>query len=565
MYDLSVLIPARNEMFLAKTVETILANIRGNTEIIVFLDGNWTNPPIQVDDDPRVTIVYSPVSIGQRAGTNQACRLSQAKYVMKIDAHSSVDEGFDVKMIEAMQQAGDDVTMVPMMYNLHAFDWVCAGDSEGKRCAHRIYQGPTPEKCECGSKMEREMIWMPRLHKKSMYYRFDKTLHFQYWGNYGKRPEASGNLAEIMSIQGSCFMLTREKYWELDICDEKHGSWGQQGVEVACKTWFSGGRVLVNKNTWYAHMFRTQGGDFGFPYPLSGSDIDKSRNYSRFLFEEGNWSGKKDGRDLTWLLDKFYPVPGWHDSIDKASGATDTTKGSSKPSKGVIYYSHMEGDETILAACRKQLLKGMKEKHIVSATSEPLQFGRENIYFPRIREAGFLDMFEKILLALEAQTADIIFFAEHDVLYHPSHFDFIPPEKDVYYYNTNVWRIRYSDGLALWVNDLKQLSGMVVYRETAIKHYKERIKKIYESGFTRGMGFEPGTHGREERVDDLKAESYSSHFPNLDIRHETNSTQSRWKKEEYRNQRYTDGWLEADEVPGWGITRNNVPFLLNSI
>ena len=55
-YDLSVVIPARSEMFLAKTVEDILLNIEGNTEIIVVLDGAWAAPPIK--DDPRVTIIH---------------------------------------------------------------------------------------------------------------------------------------------------------------------------------------------------------------------------------------------------------------------------------------------------------------------------------------------------------------------------------------------------------------------------------------------------------------------------------------------------------------------------
>ena len=39
MSDLSILIPARNEMFLAKTIENILANIEGNTEVIAVLLG----------------------------------------------------------------------------------------------------------------------------------------------------------------------------------------------------------------------------------------------------------------------------------------------------------------------------------------------------------------------------------------------------------------------------------------------------------------------------------------------------------------------------------------------
>ena len=45
--DLSILIPARNEQFLKNTVEDILKNKRGNTEIIVGLDGEWADPPIQ--------------------------------------------------------------------------------------------------------------------------------------------------------------------------------------------------------------------------------------------------------------------------------------------------------------------------------------------------------------------------------------------------------------------------------------------------------------------------------------------------------------------------------------
>ena len=52
--DLSILIPARNEMFLAKTIENILENIQGNTEIIAVLDGEWSDPPIK--DNKRVSL-----------------------------------------------------------------------------------------------------------------------------------------------------------------------------------------------------------------------------------------------------------------------------------------------------------------------------------------------------------------------------------------------------------------------------------------------------------------------------------------------------------------------------
>jgi len=293
MTDLSILIPARNEQFLARTIADIFAHIEGDTEVICVLDGQWSSEPIP--DDPRLTLVHHSKSIGQRAATNEAARLSDAKYLMKVDAHCSFDQGFDVKMMKDMQA---DMTMVPLMKNLHAFDWVCEK-------GHRRYQGPSGVCTECGLPTTQDIVWIAKRSPKSTAYRFDKGLHFQYWEDYKRRQE--GDLVESMSIQGSCFMVTREKYFELNLCDEKHGSWGQQGTEVACKTWLSGGRVIVNKKTWYAHMFRTQGADFGFPYPNPG--IDKARKYSQDLWLNNKWD--KAVHKLGWLIDKFAPVPEW--------------------------------------------------------------------------------------------------------------------------------------------------------------------------------------------------------------------------------------------------------------
>ena len=89
---------------------------------------------------------------------------------------------------------------------------------------------------------------------------------------------------------------------------------------------------------------------------------------------------------------------------------------------------------------------------------------------------------------------------------------------------------------------------------------------VEEHGFTRKMGFEPGTHGRAERVDDLKSEAWMSEFPNIDIRHGDNLTPSRWRQDQFRNQRSCRGWKEADEVPGWSKTKGRFRvFLLEAI
>ena len=307
--DLSILIPARNEMFLSRTIEDILSNIEANTEVIVVLDGKWADPPIPQNE--RVNVIYLPKSIGQRAATNLACKLSKAKYVMKLDAHCAFDKGFDRKMIEAFKESGDNVTMVPIMRNLWAFDWKCY------HCGWKKYQGPTPAKCEqCGKtdKIKRKMIWIGKHNPQSTSYCFDSTPHFQYFEDWKHRPQydidkKEKGLTETMSLQGSCWMITRDKYWELNICDENFGSWGSQGIEVAVKTWLSGGRVLVNHKTWYAHMFRTQGGDFSFPYPISSRDQEKAKKYARELFFDNNWD--KQVKPLNWLVEKFWPVKGW--------------------------------------------------------------------------------------------------------------------------------------------------------------------------------------------------------------------------------------------------------------
>ena len=299
MTDLSILIPARNEMFLRQTIDDILAHIEADTEIIAVLDGAWADPVIP--DHDRVTLVYHPFSIGQRAATNEAARMAKGKYVMKCDAHCAFDQGFDRKLIADMQP---DWTMIPRMFNLHAFDWVCQN-------GHRRYQGPAGACKECGADTEMEIVWLPRRNTYTDFAMFDNTLHFQYWREYKNRPEARGDIADVMCCVGACWLMERERYWRIGGMDERHGSWGQMGVEIACKSWLSGGRQVVNKRTWFAHMFRTQGG-FGFPYPIKYSEQEAAREYSRILWRGDNWDGAV--RPFQWIIDKFAPVPTWDDA-----------------------------------------------------------------------------------------------------------------------------------------------------------------------------------------------------------------------------------------------------------
>ena len=317
--DLSVLIASRNEEFLSRTVEDVLKKKRGNTEVIVILDGAWSDPPLP--DHPDVTIVYHSESIGQRQAVNEAARLSKAKFVMKLDAHCIMDEGFDVKL---MKDCKYDWTVMPRMYNLHAWNWRC------KKCHKVWYQGPTPKECKdkkCDSKgFQRMMVWKPRWNRQSDFMRFDSDLKFQYWGSLGNRPESKGDIADSMSCLGACWFLHRKRYWELGGMDEEHGSWGQMGTEVAIKSFTSGGRLVVNKKTWFSHMFRTQGGDFRFPYHQSGNQVSHAKKYSQDLWKNNKWPNQV--YPLSWLLEKFWPIPSWEQKdLDKQKEREKNWKG----------------------------------------------------------------------------------------------------------------------------------------------------------------------------------------------------------------------------------------------
>lgn len=372
MPDLSVIIPARAEAYLAHTVESIHNAIRGDTEILVVIDGQESGPI--VPDLPGVRVIRHTEPRGQRQSVNEAARLSTAKYLLKTDGHSTMAPGFDV---ELMRQCEYDWTVLPTMYNLHAHDLVC------HKCGASYYNRGSQRPCPaCGvTDWDTRMIFQPNWKRKTdwMFFRSpaatERPLRVQYWGQgtsvckrcgTPKDPDAGdmncfscgardfqkggreypdeyaafkawskrqGPIADVMTGQGACWFLHRDRFWELGGLDEGHGSWGQMGVEMACKAWLSGGRHVVNRNTWFAHLFRCGDGP-SFPYEIHGSDQEKARQYSIDLWTSGRWPLQK--RPLEWIAEKFAPVPTWpasqsstrsirsmRSSIPKAEGATD--------------------------------------------------------------------------------------------------------------------------------------------------------------------------------------------------------------------------------------------------
>ena len=568
-YDLSIIIPSLKEEFIANTVENICKNKRGKTEVIVVLDGEWTeNGVAGIADHPDVRIIKLGENKGQRGATNVGAMMSRAKYVAKTDAHCCFDEGFDVKLIKALE-GHDDWTIVPVMKNLHAFNWVC------DHCGMVYYQGEKPSLCrdemchELDQSFHKDIVFEARTRKNSgrdspnsTAYRFTPDeLQFKYFGALKAFQEKTGeDVVETMSLQGSFFMLTREKYWELKICDESWGGWGQQGTEVALKTWLSGGRVVCHRGTWYAHMFRTND-QLAFPWNRNlkvsqGSQQRQARKICRDLFKNNKW--ELQTRPLSWLIERFWeplqkegyqPERGdrpWTREdiaeLKKTEGRFNAQpEGLINPTVGILYFTDNELPLKYAKPCQR-LIRNIAETkglELVSSSRKVMAGMGKNVVTPEPR--GYLTMFKQILRGLENMTSDIVFMAEHDVLYPPEHFEFVPPLKNTFYYDINWWKTR-SDGFAVhW--DADQVSGMCAYRDILINYYKWRVETFGKDRFDRK--FEPQSGEGSEQ--------WKASVPHIDIRHERNLTYNKWKLDHFRKKETAVNFEEStiDKIPGW--------------
>jgi hypothetical protein len=152
--------------------------------------------------------------------------------------------------------------------------------------------------------------------------------------------------------------------------------------------------------------------------------------------------------------------------------------------------------------------------------------------------------------------AEIVFMVEHDVLYPKEHFDFIPPRKDMFYYDLNWWKVRMDDGQALHFK-AKQVSGLCAYIDILIEYFGNRVRLI-ESGEIGGRRhFEPGGSNYRDGYDKLTTHGFDTWFadkPHVDIRHRGVVTRNIFDPSGYRNQ--VVDWTLADEIPQWGKTKD---------
>lgn len=323
---LSIIIPDRNgQPYLQKTIDDLLSKAKGDIEIIVVCDGTWPNPSLK--NSSRVIVVHQGTHFdnpGMRAAINKGMSVANGEYVMKIDEHCMVDEGFDLKLI-ADYKEGDVV--IPRRYRLMADEepwrleeYLIASD--GQVVAddlHFKHIRPPVDYMYLAYPFERA---------------FDKTagLHGDKWDQRTKE-KMDIPIDETMTMQGSCYFMSKAHWQNIigELDEENYGTFTQEAQEIQFKTQKAGGKIMVNKKTWYAHMHKgKKGKGYGFSneqYRKHMEGTEKGRQYciKHWVFEE---------RDLLKeLLARFWPVPGWPDDWEARIEADKALDYSNSPEK----------------------------------------------------------------------------------------------------------------------------------------------------------------------------------------------------------------------------------------
>lgn len=274
----SIVIPARNEQFLQKTIDDLLTKAHGDVEVIAVLDGYWPNPPLT--DDPRLKVIHFGESKGMRNAINAAVAVAQGEFIMKIDGHCMVDEGYDVKLQE---ECDEKTVVIPRRKRLDAENW-CIQDV-GKPDVDYEYLSYPDNPADFGGAGLNGRIWTERA-KESAHIMIDDN----------------------MSFQGSCWFMRKTYFHFLELMDEHdYGPFWNEAQEIGLKAWLSGGRVVTNKKTWYAHLHK--GKKYGRGYHLNSQWLTKGAEHTKRWMTQKNWH--KQIHPLSSLIEHFWPVPTW--------------------------------------------------------------------------------------------------------------------------------------------------------------------------------------------------------------------------------------------------------------
>ena len=221
---LSVILPSYKDPLLIKTIGSLLVSseLGDQLEIIAIFDGY--TPEFELISDPRVRYVYLGKNRGMRGAINAGVDIARGEFLCRSDEHCCFAPGFDKVMTDSCQ-----------------LNWIMT--------ARRYFLDPVKwEVMEDQKYVDYEKLVIQEGVKFSG----------QRWSSRSKERE-NIMVDETMAMQGSMWVMPRQ--WWIDVIGElqteEYGPHYQDSHEMIFKTWQAGGKMMLNKNTWFAHRHRS--------------------------------------------------------------------------------------------------------------------------------------------------------------------------------------------------------------------------------------------------------------------------------------------------------------------
>jgi len=291
---LSVIIPSRNQptwQFTQKTVTDLFEKATGDIEVIVVMDGYQLDPPLK--SHKKLIVIHNPESKGMRPAINAAAAVAKGKYIMKVDDHCMFGESYD-EILAA--DCSYDTLAVPSRYALDGENW------------KRKY-GP--------------IDYLTLTYPFHLDNQFGFGMHGKkflgergFTGGYFEKEKKLKHILidDMLTCQGSCWFMPKKLFEAIGGMQHKGYLDHQEAQEMCFKVWLSGGRCIINKRTWYAHLHK--GNQHGRGYRLFTHHLVKSQIYSTDIWMNNKWSGQV--RPLKWLIERenWWPLEMWPDDWD---------------------------------------------------------------------------------------------------------------------------------------------------------------------------------------------------------------------------------------------------------
>lgn len=300
MAKLSLIFPSRDERFLLPSIHDAFKNARGEFEVIAVIDSNlwpegWKEITAQY---PNLHTIFHGEARGLRAAINSgvgSAKSRGAKYIMKADAHCAFGEGFDEIIKTDMDH---DWVVIPRRKRLDAENWTLTETHKPDIDYHYLSFPDDPQ--DFGGKGLNGKPWPERaVERKDIL------------------------IDDEMASQGSAWAMMTDYFYELELMDEaNYGPFWNESQEILNKCWLSGGRAVVNKKTWYAHLHK--GKTHGRGYHLPEKWLKWGATYTKLWMFNEAWP--KQTLPFEWLIDHFWQqsggIPSWPENWREVLYAT---------------------------------------------------------------------------------------------------------------------------------------------------------------------------------------------------------------------------------------------------